>query len=49
MKVHGPRTGQGVWRIKTNQELRELYKTVRRLDAEFPPRRPDLDSRTAHE
>jgi hypothetical protein len=25
-EVCGPVTEQGVWRIKTNQELKELYK-----------------------
>jgi hypothetical protein len=27
-KVHGAVTEQGVWRIRTNQEQRELYKTL---------------------
>jgi hypothetical protein len=26
--VHGPVVDQGIWRIKTNQELRELYKDL---------------------
>jgi hypothetical protein len=25
--VYGPVTGQGAWRMRTNQELRELHKT----------------------
>jgi hypothetical protein len=27
-KVYGPVTEQGVWRIRINQETRELYKTA---------------------
>jgi hypothetical protein len=27
-KIYGPVVGQGIWRIRTNQELRELYKDL---------------------
>jgi hypothetical protein len=27
-KVYGPINEKGVWRFRTNQELRELYKTA---------------------
>ena len=27
-KVHGPAVQQGMWKIRTNQELRELYKNL---------------------
>jgi hypothetical protein len=27
LKAYGPVTEQGVWRIRTKQELRELHKT----------------------
>jgi hypothetical protein len=26
--IYGPVVGQGVWRIRTDQELRELYKDL---------------------
>jgi hypothetical protein len=25
-RIHGPEVKQGMWRIRTNQELRELYE-----------------------
>jgi len=27
-KIYGPVVEQGIWRIRTNQELRELYKDL---------------------
>jgi hypothetical protein len=27
-RVHGPVVEQGMWKIRTNQELRELYKDL---------------------
>jgi len=27
-KINGPVAEQGIWRIRTNQELRELYKDL---------------------
>jgi len=27
-RVHGPVVEQGMWKIKTNQELRELYENL---------------------
>ena len=27
-RVHGPVVEQGIWRIRTDQELRELYKLL---------------------
>jgi hypothetical protein len=27
-KVHGPVTERGVWKMRTSQELRKLYKTL---------------------
>jgi hypothetical protein len=27
-KIYGPMVEQGIWRIKTNQELRELYRDI---------------------
>jgi hypothetical protein len=28
MKIYGPVVEQGIWRIRTNQELRDLYKDL---------------------
>jgi len=28
-KIYGPVVGQGIWRIRTREELRELYEDVR--------------------
>ena len=27
-RLHGPAVAQGIWRIRTDQELRELYKDL---------------------
>ena len=30
-RVHGPVVGRGKWRVRTDQELRELYEDLDRL------------------
>jgi len=33
LRIYGPAEEQGIWRIRTNQELRELYKDLDRAAA----------------
>jgi hypothetical protein len=52
-RIYGPVVEQGLWRISTKQELRELYKNLghaveQLVELRYMPEGRGLDSRWGH-